>query len=49
MELELIEPLLHLGIRPDAAERFAKHVVERLNRLKDERRDTAAAKAASTS
>jgi glutathione synthase/RimK-type ligase-like ATP-grasp enzyme len=45
MELELIEPLLHLGIRPDAAERFAKHVVERLKRLKDERDDVTAANA----
>ena len=30
MELELVEPLLHLAIRPEAAERFAAHVVERL-------------------
>jgi glutathione synthase/RimK-type ligase-like ATP-grasp enzyme len=35
MELEFIEPLLHLTIRPDAAERFAEHVVDRLHRLKN--------------
>lgn len=33
MELELIEPLLHLAIRPDAAERFAKHILARLQQL----------------
>ena len=49
MELELIEPLLHLGIRPDAAERFAQHVVERLKQLKKEHPDVTAAKADSTS
>lgn len=37
MELELIEPLLHLAIRPEAAERFAAHVLERLLRLRYER------------
>lgn len=30
MELEMIEPFLHLGARPDAAERFARHVRKRL-------------------
>lgn len=30
MELELVEPLLHLAIKPEAAERFAAHVLERL-------------------
>ncbi|GGA11770.1 ATP-grasp domain-containing protein [Dyella caseinilytica] len=33
MELELVEPLLHLAIKPEAAERFAAHVVERLREL----------------
>jgi hypothetical protein len=33
MELELVEPLLHLAIRPDAAERFAAHVVARVKAL----------------
>jgi glutathione synthase/RimK-type ligase-like ATP-grasp enzyme len=33
MELELVEPMLHLTIRPEAAERFAQHVVERLQHL----------------
>ncbi|WP_233511088.1 ATP-grasp domain-containing protein [Dyella psychrodurans] len=33
MELELIEPLLHLAIRPDAAEKFAEHILDRLRRL----------------
>ncbi len=37
MELEFIEPLLHLTIRPDAAERFAQHVADRLYRLQHER------------
>lgn len=49
MELELIEPLLHLALRPDAAERFARHVVERLDRLKRERGESTAAQAGSTS
>jgi glutathione synthase/RimK-type ligase-like ATP-grasp enzyme len=31
MELELIEPLLHLAIKPAAAERFARHVAKRLD------------------
>jgi glutathione synthase/RimK-type ligase-like ATP-grasp enzyme len=30
MELELVEPMLHLAIRPEAAERFAAHVLTRL-------------------
>jgi glutathione synthase/RimK-type ligase-like ATP-grasp enzyme len=30
MELEMIEPYLHLGVRPDAAERFAAQLGERL-------------------
>lgn len=30
MELEMIEPYLHLGVRPDAAERFAAQVCDRL-------------------
>jgi glutathione synthase/RimK-type ligase-like ATP-grasp enzyme len=30
MELELVEPLLHLTLRPEAAERFAAHVAARL-------------------
>jgi glutathione synthase/RimK-type ligase-like ATP-grasp enzyme len=30
MELELIEPMLHLAIRPDAAETFAGRVLDRL-------------------
>ncbi|HEV2621911.1 MAG TPA: hypothetical protein VGU65_07480 [Frateuria sp.] len=30
MELEMIEPYLHLGVRPDAAERFAAQLAERL-------------------
>lgn len=30
MELEMIEPFLHLGARPDAAERFARHLHRRL-------------------
>jgi len=30
MELEMIEPFLHLGARPDAAERFANHLHRRL-------------------
>ncbi|MFC4763921.1 ATP-grasp domain-containing protein [Dyella koreensis] len=30
MELEMIEPFLHLEVRPDAAERFAAHVKQRL-------------------
>lgn len=34
MELELIEPLLHLAIRPEAAERFAAHIVDRLQALR---------------
>lgn len=34
MELELVEPMLHLAIRPDAAERFAAHVLERLQGLR---------------
>jgi glutathione synthase/RimK-type ligase-like ATP-grasp enzyme len=33
MELEVIEPSLFLAERPDAAERFARHLVERLKRL----------------
>jgi glutathione synthase/RimK-type ligase-like ATP-grasp enzyme len=33
MELELIEPLLHLTIRPDAAERLAEHILDRLRHL----------------
>jgi len=35
MELELIEPFLHLGSHPQAAERLAQHVAERIdhNRL----------------
>ncbi|MBE1159246.1 ATP-grasp domain-containing protein [Dyella acidiphila] len=33
MELELVEPMLHLAIRPDAAERFAAQVVARLQGL----------------
>lgn len=33
MELEVIEPSLFLAERPDAAERFARHLVERLRRL----------------
>lgn len=33
MELELIEPLLHLTIRPDAAEKFAEHIFHRLRHL----------------
>jgi glutathione synthase/RimK-type ligase-like ATP-grasp enzyme len=33
MELELVEPLLHLAIRPEAAERFAAHVVARLQAM----------------
>lgn len=33
MELEVIEPSLFLAERPDAAERFARHLVERLQRL----------------
>jgi glutathione synthase/RimK-type ligase-like ATP-grasp enzyme len=35
MELELIEPFLHLGAHPQAAERLARHVAERIesNRL----------------
>jgi glutathione synthase/RimK-type ligase-like ATP-grasp enzyme len=37
MELEFIEPFLHLAIRPDAAERFAAHIVDRLHRLKNDR------------
>jgi glutathione synthase/RimK-type ligase-like ATP-grasp enzyme len=32
MELELIEPFLHLGSHPQAAERLAQHVVERIDR-----------------
>ncbi|GAB2587843.1 ATP-grasp domain-containing protein [Dyella jejuensis] len=44
MELELIEPLLHLAIRPDAAERFARHIAERLQHLKAGRSRPAAAK-----
>jgi len=32
MELELIEPFLHLGIQPGAAECLARHVAERLAR-----------------
>ena len=32
MELEMIEPFLHLGQRPDAAERFASHLRGRLER-----------------
>jgi hypothetical protein len=32
MELELIEPFLHLDIRPGAAEGLARHVAERLVR-----------------
>jgi glutathione synthase/RimK-type ligase-like ATP-grasp enzyme len=49
MELELIEPLLHLAIRPDAAECFAKHIVERLQRLKHGRSQSTAAKVGGTS
>ena len=30
MELEMIEPYLHLGVRPEAAERFAAQLCERL-------------------
>lgn len=30
MELEMIEPFLHLGVRPEAAEHFAAHVKQRL-------------------
>jgi glutathione synthase/RimK-type ligase-like ATP-grasp enzyme len=30
MELEMIEPYLHLGVRPEAAERFASQLFERL-------------------
>ncbi|MFC5743086.1 ATP-grasp domain-containing protein [Dyella tabacisoli] len=30
MELELIEPFLHLAIRPEGAERFAEHIAARL-------------------
>lgn len=33
MELEMIEPFLHLGMRPDAAERFAQNLMARLTRL----------------
>lgn len=33
MELELIEPLLHLTIKPEAAERLARHMVERLQHI----------------
>jgi hypothetical protein len=33
MELELVEPLLHLTIRPDAADRFAAYVVARLRAI----------------
>jgi glutathione synthase/RimK-type ligase-like ATP-grasp enzyme len=33
MELELVEPLLHLAIRPEAAERFAGHVMATLQVL----------------
>lgn len=33
MELELIEPLLHLTIKPEAAERLAQHILERLQRV----------------
>lgn len=33
MELELIEPSLFLAERPDAAERFARQIAERLQRL----------------
>ncbi|RDS79097.1 hypothetical protein DWU98_19685 [Dyella monticola] len=33
MELEVIEPALFLAQRPDAAERFARHLAERLERL----------------
>jgi glutathione synthase/RimK-type ligase-like ATP-grasp enzyme len=32
MELELIEPFLHLGSHPQAAERLAQHVAERIDR-----------------
>ncbi|WP_424681467.1 ATP-grasp domain-containing protein [Frateuria sp. YIM B11624] len=32
MELEMIEPYLHLGVRPEAAERFAMHLAERLTK-----------------
>ncbi len=42
MELEFIEPLLHLTIRPDAAERFAQHIADRLHRLQNERNNRAA-------
>ncbi|GLQ48076.1 ATP-grasp domain-containing protein [Dyella lipolytica] len=35
MELEFIEPFLHLAIRPDAAERFAEYIIDRLRRLKN--------------
>jgi hypothetical protein len=30
MEAELIEPFLHLAIRPDAAERYAERLAKRL-------------------
>lgn len=33
MELEMIEPLLHLAERPDAAERFARQLAARLDRI----------------
>ncbi|HUA81098.1 MAG TPA: hypothetical protein VL997_12050 [Dyella sp.] len=36
MELELIEPSLFLAERPDASERFARHIAERLRRLSRE-------------
>lgn len=50
MELEFIEPFLHLAIRPDAAERFAEHLVDRLRRLKNDRdNQTASANAGGTS
>ncbi|MBB6189674.1 hypothetical protein [Rhodanobacter sp. MP7CTX1] len=34
MELELIEPFLHLGSHPQAAERLAQHVAERIDRTR---------------
>jgi hypothetical protein len=30
MEAELIEPFLHLAVRPDAAERYAERLAARL-------------------
>ncbi|MGH8033408.1 MAG: hypothetical protein ACREO8_13875 [Luteimonas sp.] len=35
MEIELVEPFLHLSIRPQAARMFAAQLAERLHRLRD--------------